>query len=84
MTIDHFRPDHRDAFTAFTPAVAERFCKLEHVCALADDPAFAETASLVDAVAELVESLLGDIAHEEQWIAELVELVEHGHVQMTA
>jgi hypothetical protein len=31
-----------------------------------------------------VESLLGDIAHEEQWIAELVELVEHGHhAQMT-
>jgi hypothetical protein len=30
-----------------------------------------------------VESLLGDIAHEEQWIAGLVEFVEHGHVQMT-
>jgi hypothetical protein len=34
-------------------------------------------------VAELVESLLVDIAHEERWIAELVELVEHRHAQMT-
>jgi hypothetical protein len=58
--------------------------QLEELRALAESPPSAETICLVDAVADLVESLLDDMRDEERWIAELAQLDEQGHAQVTA
>lgn len=64
--------DAREREAALHAEHREQRRRLEEVCALAEDPASADTIDLLVAVTELADSLYEDLLEEERAIAELV------------
>jgi hypothetical protein len=62
----------------------EQRSMIERACGLAEDPGAEDATAFSDAVLELADRLLEDMAREEDWLAELAWIEENGHVdQMT-